>query len=330
VFFAIKSSTFDGILVIVYETIRIRKWQEEKKELLRMIQGENTPGLSTRAGFNSAVRHIKSTVKILEALETGENLADILCGPPAGDPGDLLPLLRLLLLDKRGYRACSANPMTIAADIPALAAEFTKWKAVDLVAACHDPGRGLLLANPKRAPSLAALGAVRPRELLVVYAGNGSGELCLRAAQRAIAVFSGVKTDIEAELYLEAVPPRREEPELPAERMTPERMTPLYSVRVTNELFHNGNVEAWKRIVNAYKAKYPGLTVHMYYEGEHILDINSLFTWGKVKHGGSIQFAVSGRDIKDIARLQRYLAQGASREFEPFLQAPANGGVPLF
>jgi hypothetical protein len=101
-------------------------------------------------------------------------------------------------------------------------------------------------------------------------------------------------------------------------------------VPVTNELFHNGNVEAWKRIVNAYSAKYPGRTVHIYYGDERILDINALFTWGKVKHGSAIQFAVSGRDIKDVAKLQRYLAQGASREFEPFLQAPAQGGGQLF
>jgi hypothetical protein len=332
---------------MVYENIRLRKGKKRKRlyffmrmeELLRMIHGENSLGLlSTRAGFNSAVRHIKKTVRILEALETGKNLADILRAPEYGDVAGLraLPLLRLLLIDKRGYRAFSANPPAIAAGLPALAAEFAKWKAVDLVAVCHDPIRGLLIANPKRAEQMLALGTVRPRELLVVYAGNASGnappEFCLRAAQTAIALFGGAVPDIKAELYLDSltVPAARDEPELPTERRTPGRMTPLYSVVVTNELFHNGNVEAWKRIVSAYIAKYPGLKVHIFYEDERILDINSLFTWGKVKHGGSIQFAVSGRDIKDVAKLQRYLAQGASREFEPFLQAPANGGLKLF
>jgi hypothetical protein len=330
-----------------------------------MIQEENafkengSPGLlSTRFGFNSTVRHIKKTVRILETLETGKNLADMLSEPEYGDFSNVraLPLLRLLLIDKLGYRAFSANPIATAADLPALAEEFAKWKAVDLVIAYHDPGRGLLIANPKRAAPLSALGKVRPRELLVVYAGNASGdvpqELCLRAAQTAVALFGGALPDIAPELYLDCgegetpvscsevsrakkmpsplpdkgpVPVGPDEPELPTERITP-----LYSVAVTNELFHNSNVEAWKRIVSAYIAKYSGLKVHIFYEGEPILDINSLFTWGKVKHGGSIQFAVSGRDIKDVAKLQRYLAQGASREFEPFLQTPANGGIPLF
>jgi hypothetical protein len=59
----------------------------------------------------------------------------------------------------------------------------------------------------------------------------------------------------------------------------------MYSVVVQNELFHNGNVDAWKRIVASYKTRYPDLEVFIYYDGERIVDINSLFKWGKVKHG---------------------------------------------
>jgi len=108
------------------------------------------------------------------------------------------------------------------------------------------------------------------------------------------------------------------------------RMTPLYSVPVTNELFHNGNVEAWKRIINSYKTKYAGLDVIIFYDGERIHDINTLFKWGKVKHGCSILFAVSGKDIKDVAKLQRYLKQGASQRFEDFLKFPVNAILKLF
>jgi hypothetical protein len=110
----------------------------------------------------------------------------------------------------------------------------------------------------------------------------------------------------------------------------PVRMTPRYAVVVQNELFHNGNVEAWKRIVASYNAKYPNLQVYIYYDGERILDINSLFKWGKVKHGSAIEFAVAGNDIKDVAKLQRYLAQGASLQFEAFLHGPVNNVLKLF
>jgi len=108
------------------------------------------------------------------------------------------------------------------------------------------------------------------------------------------------------------------------------RMTPMYNVLVTNELFHNGNVEAWKRIIASYTTKHPGLQVLVYYDGERIMDINALFKWGKVKHGSNIKFAIAGEDISDVAKLQRYLAQGASHLYEAFLKGPVNSVMALF
>ena len=108
------------------------------------------------------------------------------------------------------------------------------------------------------------------------------------------------------------------------------RMTPMYNVLVTNELFHNGNVEAWKRIILSYTTKHPGLQVLVYYDGERIMDINALFKWGKVKHGSNIKFAITGEDICDVAKLQRYLAQGASHLYEAFLKGPVNSVMALF
>ncbi|PKL26516.1 MAG: hypothetical protein CVV47_00870 [Spirochaetae bacterium HGW-Spirochaetae-3] len=108
------------------------------------------------------------------------------------------------------------------------------------------------------------------------------------------------------------------------------RMTPMYGVLVTNELFHNGNVEAWKRIIDSFTTKHPDLNVLVYYDGERIVNLNALFKWGKVKHGSVIQFAVSGQNICDVAKLQRYLAQGASIMFEAFLRGPVNGVLSLF
>ncbi len=110
----------------------------------------------------------------------------------------------------------------------------------------------------------------------------------------------------------------------------PKKMTPMYSIPVTNELFHNGNVEAWKKIIQSYTTKYPGLDVYVFYEGERIHDINTLFKWGKVKHGSAIMIAVAGDDIKDVAKLQRYLRQGASHMFEAFLKAQVGAILNLF
>lgn len=109
-----------------------------------------------------------------------------------------------------------------------------------------------------------------------------------------------------------------------------QRMTPMYSIPVTNELFHNGNVEAWKKIIQSYNQKYPGLEVFVFYEGERIHDINTLFKWGKVKHGSTVVIAVAGDNIQDVAKLQRYLRQGASPAFESFLRFPVNTVLNLF
>jgi len=108
------------------------------------------------------------------------------------------------------------------------------------------------------------------------------------------------------------------------------KMTPLISVIVSNELFHNGNVEAWKRIIRSYNSKYPNLQVSIYYDGERIIDINTLFKWGKVKHGSCIQFRVAGENIQDLAKLSRYFKQGASSQYEAFLHGSPDTVMNLF
>jgi hypothetical protein len=347
----------------------------------------NLEVLSTRNGFNSAVRYIKKTIAVMEDAGSHTNLADLLFAEDdeefSGSRAGMV--LNILLVDKMGYKTVSANLKSGAGNPASLAKEFGKWKGVDLVVAYHHPELGLLVANPKSEEELAGFGDLRKNELLVVFAGKGSvpaDENCKKAAELAISLFEGAKVKPPAALLKggfgvktvkkpKAVPPKTSKPPAKAkgraagraagragvkakaaapvqeaQRVAPPvvtaaappvaapagpvRMTPRYAVVVQNELFHNGNVEAWKRIVASYNAKYPNLQVYIYYDGERILDINSLFKWGKVKHGSAIEFAVAGSDIKDVAKLQRYLAQGASHMFEAFLRGPVNNVLRLF
>ncbi|MDR2748155.1 MAG: hypothetical protein LBB77_12020 [Treponema sp.] len=340
-----------------------------------MAELVNLEVLSTRNGFNSAVRHIKKTLSIAGDVGDKVNFGDLLHG--LADPeltGERVALmLRMLLVDKLGYKAVSANLASVTEDIPSLSGEFARWNGVDLVVSYQHPDLGLLAANPKLAAELAGFGLLRKRELLVVYAGKGSApadENCRKAAELAVELFQGKKVKVPEALLkgnftvkkaaakekpaAQKAPkpaagkisspavPRAEKraveapaapvvsPASPAISKGPLKMTPMYSVTVTNELFHNGNVEAWKRIISSYNSRYPELQVYIYYEGERILDINSLFKWGKVKHGSAIQFAVAGTEIKDVAKLQRYLVQGASNQFEAFLRGPVSGVMRLF
>ena len=116
----------------------------------------------------------------------------------------------------------------------------------------------------------------------------------------------------------------------PQKRSSKKTITPKYAVQVSNELFHNGNVEAWKKILESYHAKYPDLTVHIMYEGEVINDINALFKWGKVKHGDSIFFQVSGEEILGVSKLQKYLYEGASQRYTQFLKLGVGRVLNLF
>ena len=351
----------------------------------------NLEVLSTRAGFNSAVRHMTKTIEIsgdLVSANLGDQLYERGDENLSGERGALL--LRMLLVDKLQYKSVSVNLENIAVDVPVLAKEFEKWKGVDLVAAYHHPDLGLIIANPKIAEELANFGMLRKRELLVIYAGKGSSPAdasSQKAAELAVKIFEGNKVKAPPELLKgnfivkkikKTAADENEKPAKPARlpkaaktkkpakgakpakgkaaaaatgpapakkvrvappavtaaapaiSKGPTKMTPMYSVVVSNELFHNGNVEAWKRIIASYTAKYPALQVFIYYEGERILDINSLFKWGKVKHGSAIMFAVSGNEIKDVAKLQRYLVQGASSQFEAFLHGPVNNVLKLF
>lgn len=331
--------------------------------------------LSTRTGFNAAVRHIKGTVSFVESLSNKENFADLLSTSEEAIGGDRVSvLLRMLLADKLGYKVSSRNLSGTTENLAGLAEEFSSWNAVDLVVAYNHPDLGLVVANPKNAAQLAAFGTLRKRELAVVYSGRfekGADDLCAQAASLALDLLEGATPKIPQELYkgefvfkkpkpvkapsspkaakgkvaAKAKPGRKPAaaaPEAPVKAVAAPapvavaapkgamRMTPMYSVVVQNELFHNGNVEAWKRIINSFKTKNPGLEVFIYYEGERIMDINALFKWGKVKHGSSIQFAVAGDEIKDVAKLQRYLNQGASHQFEAFLHGPINTALKLF
>ena len=107
-------------------------------------------------------------------------------------------------------------------------------------------------------------------------------------------------------------------------------VTPKHAVVVSNEMFHNGNVEAWVNIIESYEARFPETQVHVFHEGERIQNLNVLFKWGKVKHGDAIEFSVAGPEIQAVAKLKRYLTEGASRHFDLYLKRDRNRLLTLF
>jgi len=280
----------------------------------------------------------------------------------------IVPTISALLLDKYKYSYISHTMKITLRDFSDILKEVKRWKAVDVVFIYFHPDLGATLINPKNPEHFENLHGLKENELITIYAGQVYDKEIRKEEEAALGVlikflegkkpkspdillkgknkFSKFELAFEEEEedeeeleeeYEEEEEEESGEIEGEEEDVEPEekpskksRMTPFYSIPVTNELFHNGNVEAWKKIIQSYNAKHPDLQVYIYYEGERIHDIHSLFKWGKVKHGSTILFAVAGENIQDMAKLQRYLRQGASPKFEAFLRFPVNTVLNLF
>ncbi|HAK47103.1 MAG TPA: hypothetical protein DCO79_14445 [Spirochaeta sp.] len=282
--------------------------------------------------------------------------------------GQVASIVAALLADKYGYFSKSANLTVTTHDFDYIKSELKKLKAFDVVICYHHPELGYLVINPKNPNGWNITNDIRRNEFVTIFIGTFSDNKKEslpreKAADFIFELLNGKKSklpdglkkgsykfskfeafededDYEEDEYEEdeadedsesidssSEPAPKKEP---APAAASGKMTPLYSVIVSNELFHNGNVEAWKRIIQSYNVKHPNLEVHIFYDGERILNIASLFKWGKVKHGSAILFAVAGEDIKDVAKLQKYLKQGASHLFEAFLKFPVNTVLNLF
>jgi len=314
--------------------------------------------LSRRAGFNTALRHFKLVTRYVGDIQDGENLADLINlsleeGEVSRD--QVKPILNALAVDKFQYAYSSYNLRQAIEDPRSILSSVSEWGKIQLVLSYSSPQAGLFVINPKHASHWEAAVPLLKDELVVVYAGmadpeEGDPKVSAEAVKDFIRLLDGEKVRTR-KAFVGAEKPKPAEraaapsaapaPAVPAAVAAPapaaapppagkKRMTPRYGVLVTNELFHNGNVEAWKRVIESYRAKYPGLDVLIWYENERINDINALFKWGKVKHGTPIMISVVGDDIKDVSKLQKYLFEGASPRFEVFLRGAVNRVLDLF
>lgn len=281
-------------------------------------------------------------------MEDGFNLADLINESLVeGEMAryQVKQIIHALLYDKLAYSFKTYNLLNTIEDPELIVETVSEWGNIDVVICYNHPQEGLQVINPKSKDSfLPSLPLVRD-ELVLVYARglNEADETAIseKAVDAVVKLLMGIKLRTPAKFIGEgkaAAPAPAPAPQTPAAQSESEepasggkrRTTPKYSVIVTNELFHNGNVEAWKKIIASYKAAYPGLDVLIWYDNERINDINSLFKWGKVKHGTPIMISVVGEKIKGVSKLQRYLLEGASPRFEVFLEGSVDRVLDLF
>ena len=308
--------------------------------------------LSRRAGFNAALRHFKYTTGLIQPITAGQNPADLLqAGLADGSIAreQIPPILSAMLVDKFEYSYLSRNSARLFEDCKQISETLSAWTALQIVVVYQHPEIGICVINPCSLESWESALPIKKDELLVVYVQSYGSDLKKETLDQAVrdihAVLAGEKvkglkeyssgTAKKVSAPPAAVAPAAKPSASPSTvssgpKAEGYRITPKYSVLVTNELFHNGNVESWKRIIASYRSTYEDLDVLVYYDGERINDLNALFKWGKVKHGTPIMISIGGVEIKDVSKLRRYLFEGASPRFEVFLKGSIDQPLELF
>lgn len=300
--------------------------------------------LSSRAGFNLALRHFKKVLAFSAEIEEGENLADLLneaLDESEIQENQIRPMMNSLLVQKYNYVVKSHNLREMVTLSETSLDILKKWTAIELVLIYYNPSSEISVINPKNRANIEAVLPLVKDELVVCYAGSISGDIPEETLKSAIDDFYkvlygdsvAIRDDYQNKAENKTTAPVKKEVVEKAPVVASSgkrRVTTKYSVNVTNEVFHNGNVEAWKKIIDSYTTAYPGSEILVWYEGEKINDINALFKWGKVKHGCPIMFSVAGEEIKDVSKLKKYLFEGASSRFEAFLRGAVGSVLDLF
>lgn len=310
--------------------------------------------LASKSSFNKALRHFYAVNDAVGEIETRKNLADYindLLDDEEIHADQILPIIGAVIRDKFEYSYCSYSVPKTVSDFQKIQQEIAKWNTLDILVIYFGPDGKRFVINPKNIDSWERCREIHKDQLLVIYS-KFLKEKNLKVEEEAIKsfidLFSGKDVFINKSFIdptiVERTAPVKQAPKQAAApgssgsaamAVAPGKakkvsITPKYGVRVSNELFHNGNVEAWKKILESYNVKYPDLTVHVMYESEVINDINSLFKWGKVKHGDSIYFQVSGENILGVSKLQKYLFEGASPRYEQFLKLGVGRVLNIF
>ncbi|MCU0846872.1 MAG: hypothetical protein MUD12_03185 [Spirochaetes bacterium] len=309
--------------------------------------------LASKGNFNKALKHFFKVNDVVDDIDNGRNLADSInddidSGEIASD--QILPIVGAVIRDKYGYSYHSYSLPQTVSDFSKITDETSKWTALDIVIVYYNPSGKTFVVNPKNPDHWEMVREIFHDQLAVIYVKNRKEEENKKVEKQAITaieeMLSGRDVFTNKDFIDSTVVQRKPAPKpvaapvaagpgpakVAAEPVSKvkKNFTPKYAVQVSNELFHNGNVEAWKKIVESFKTKFKDLDVYIFFEGELINDINALFKWGKVKHGDSIFFQVAGEDIKGVSKLQKYLFEGASPRFEQFLKIGVGQVLNLF
>jgi hypothetical protein len=292
-------------------------------------------------------------------LEKGRNLADIVWDMEASgsiSKKQIPAFVHTILIEKYKYSCLSFNLSSTLSDWKKIHQTVKSWNRFDTVIAYYHPQLDVSLINPANEEHWDRIESLAAYEMMVIFTRAKTDSLKEKEQKLLLdfkAICSGKQVESDGD-YISSTnekaddfsgadqpvktqaPPAKAEKAAPAKASGPadgdkkKRITPKYGVQVSNELFHNGNVEAWRNIIESYEKTHKGSMVLLFHNGQRIKHISSLFKWGKVKTGDSIFFSIVGEEIKDVAKLKKYLYQGASENFKYFVKKDVNVVLQLF
>ncbi|MBN2441179.1 MAG: hypothetical protein JXJ04_07525 [Spirochaetales bacterium] len=293
---------------------------------------------STRDECNQVKRYLESVLFIIEDFEEYENLANIIhrfINENLIQQKHISSIISLLLIDKYQYHYSSFNIQNDITNFEPIVKEFRKWKAIDLVFIYFHPELGIFPINPKNKAHWNRIKLLKQTEFITLYAGRfqetDGDEIYDIAIEKAITLLNGKKIKTPEILMTgEYEEDDEEEDEVSVSSFLEE--SPFYGIPVSNNQFHNGNVEAWKKIIRSYTHVYPNVRVIIYYAKEEIKDIDALFQWGKIKPGTVINIKIIGEDLrnKQMSALVYHLKEGASPFFERYIKGNPRMVLRLF
>ena len=290
------------------------------------------------------MRYLVHLTSFLKEIKQGKNLADLIHSAVQNghlENNGALSLASTILRDKLKWETKATIISESRLDFHNIVASTKKWNKVSLIVLIYFPflqqANWFSVVNPKKQEQWDLIWSPLVRnQLIQVYAQttNNNKKLALYALDSFHKLLKGEEIDVNKEedlidKNLAAKKSSNREDSRPT-KTTNLKVTPLYNVQVTNDVFHNGNVEAWKNVIESYCNVHPDTQINVYYEGELIRNLNSLFQWGKVKNKSFIFFQVRGSSISQLHRLQKSLFEAASPRFKFFLKKNINISLNIF
>jgi len=248
--------------------------------------------LASRNNFNKALRHFFKVTEVVEEVERKRNLADIIYEELEDDEivsAQILPIVGSVIRDKFNYSYSSTSIKETLSDFDKIVNITYKWTALDILIIYFDSNGKIIPINPKNAEHWERARELTKDQLVVIYVRYLKGEnkkleADAVSAMKELLARTSVhvrKEFVDQNIRVSAPPQKKKVLEEDTVAAAPRsavskptggkrKITPRYSIQVSNELFHNGNVEAWKKIITSYEITYQDTKVLVFYDNAQI------------------------------------------------------------